>query len=471
MARKQQLAVVDALASIDDATTAAAVGQATAPQAELGTMVQELLIDEILDNPDNQYQRDELRDLEELADSIRQVGILQPILVRPIRPDERSVLPQVDGHDGRWVLIAGHRRRAASALAGRTTVPAIVRTGSTSTPGGDLITMLTENVHRDDIGPIGEARSYRVLVDAGMTQNQIAKALGVSQARVSKRLSLIDLEPAVQAAVSSGRLGADVAQTTLKGLAADTQAAALQAALAATQTKSATEPTADEEPPPAPSVTASDLTRAVQNVQSEQQQEARRQKYVPEAEQAGAKILQRPPKDQYERQMYQPDEDLAKKGHLGAVVSPWGITYYDLDPNLKERKAADRDRRDQKHKEERRRRDEVADLRQQGLRLWAAAQAPSRADAFTILLNWALNEVRVAHRAVEFAVPGNDGPEEEPGSVRSWLEKLKEADRLRLAVALPAATDLDYGQYDAVDARIAEVAPELAARIAEQAES
>jgi ParB family transcriptional regulator, chromosome partitioning protein len=141
----------------------------------------------LLEHPEN--VRTDLGDLTEMTDSVRAQGILQPLLVSP------------DG-DGRYVVIAGHRRLAAAQAAGLDVVPVTVRRKN----GSDAVAaMLVENLQRADLHPLDEANGYRRLIDeGGLTQAEVAKAVGVAQGRVSHRLALLNLTPAEQDALRRG---------------------------------------------------------------------------------------------------------------------------------------------------------------------------------------------------------------------------------------------------------------------------
>jgi ParB family chromosome partitioning protein len=137
----------------------------------------------------NQYQPRSHFDEEELtslADSIRAVGVLQPVLVRP-------------KGDGTFELIAGERRWRASRRVGLQTIPALIReTDDTAA----LEQALVENVHRSDLNPMEEAAAYQQLIeDFSMTHEQVATRVGRSRASVSNTLRLLQLPPAVQVMV------------------------------------------------------------------------------------------------------------------------------------------------------------------------------------------------------------------------------------------------------------------------------
>jgi ParB family transcriptional regulator, chromosome partitioning protein len=126
-----------------------------------------------------------------LADSVRVQGVIQPIVVRP------------DG-DGGYELIAGERRWRAAKGAGLATVPAIVRDADDR---DSLLLALVENVAREDLSPVEEARAYAVLQDEfGLSLGDVAERVGRSKPAVSNRLRLLDLPDDVLALVERGAL-------------------------------------------------------------------------------------------------------------------------------------------------------------------------------------------------------------------------------------------------------------------------
>ena len=146
-------------------------------------------------------------ELEQLAASIRQHGVLQPIVVE-------------EGPNG-YALIAGERRLRASKLAGATTIPAVVRAVGDQSR---LELALIENVQRSDLSPIETARAYRRLADEfGMTQEQIAVVAGKARTTVANTMRLLELSPEVQEEVAAGRLSEGHARA-LVGLPATEQA-------------------------------------------------------------------------------------------------------------------------------------------------------------------------------------------------------------------------------------------------------
>lgn len=128
-----------------------------------------------------------------LAASIREIGVLQPVLVRAIGPDE-------------YELIAGERRWRAARRAGRQTIPVIVQDVSDSQ---SLEQALVENLHRHDLGPLEEASAYHQLIeDFGYTHDQVARRVGRSRTAVTNTLRLLQLPPGVQRALADGQITA-----------------------------------------------------------------------------------------------------------------------------------------------------------------------------------------------------------------------------------------------------------------------
>ena len=133
--------------------------------------------------PDPEQPRKELGDLSELSASIRELGVVQPIIVSVVGED-------------RYRILAGERRFSASRLAGLEKIPAIVRTVEEH---DRLQLQIIENLHRKDLTPFEEARAYQALADQfGLTQEAIAKRLGRSQESVSETLRLLSLPSEVR---------------------------------------------------------------------------------------------------------------------------------------------------------------------------------------------------------------------------------------------------------------------------------
>ena len=129
--------------------------------------------------------------LSQLADSIREVGVLQPVLVRPVG-------------EGEYELIAGERRWRAARRVGLQTIPALVRE---TDDAAALEQALVENLHRDSLNPLEEAAAYQQLIeDFGLTHDEVAARVGRSRATVTNTLRLMQLPPAIQKFVQEGKL-------------------------------------------------------------------------------------------------------------------------------------------------------------------------------------------------------------------------------------------------------------------------
>ncbi|MEU9706673.1 ParB/RepB/Spo0J family partition protein [Streptomyces sp. NPDC047981] len=183
----------------------AAIGAATdAPTAGVPEPT-ELPLNLISQNPDN--PREELRNLEGLADSIREVGLVNAITIASLdaylaeRPDRAA-----DIDDGtRFVVIDGHRRLAASRIAGVSTIRVSVDNELVSTDESLLEAAFVANVHRDDMNPLEQAHALQKLVSFYGSQNKAAKRLGIGQSTISSKLSILELDLALQVDLVAGR--------------------------------------------------------------------------------------------------------------------------------------------------------------------------------------------------------------------------------------------------------------------------
>ena len=158
------------------------VSRETSEENELlpvpGASFAEIAIDQIVPNAKQPREVFDEDDLKELSASIKEVGVLQPVVVRNIPATGRSEKLQeylADKPDARYELIMGERRLRASELAGETTIPAIIR----ETDDGDLLRdALLENLHRAQLNPLEEASAYQQLMaDFGATQEELAKRI------------------------------------------------------------------------------------------------------------------------------------------------------------------------------------------------------------------------------------------------------------------------------------------------------
>ncbi len=178
-----------------------------------------LRLSAIVPNPRQPRERFDEASLEELSRSITEMGVLQPVLVRPAA-----------GADGRYELIAGERRYRAARMAGLDEIPAIVR----HTEDAHLLTeALVENIHRTDLDPIEEASAYQQLLDDfGFTHEELANRLGKSRSAISNSLRLLSLPDSLMKMVAEGVLSAGHARTLLALNSSDQQERVAQRILA-----------------------------------------------------------------------------------------------------------------------------------------------------------------------------------------------------------------------------------------------
>ena len=163
-------------------------------------IVVELELDDILPNRFQPREIFEERPLKELAISIKEHGVIQPIIVRKV--------------NDKYEIIAGERRYKASLLAGKRTIPAIV---AELNDKDSAEVALIENVQRQDLTPIEEAVSYRKILDMGyLTQEQLADKLGKTQSTVSNKLRLLNLDDDVQEALLDEKISERHARSLLK---------------------------------------------------------------------------------------------------------------------------------------------------------------------------------------------------------------------------------------------------------------
>lgn len=163
-------------------------------------ILQEITTASIVANPNQPREHFDEEALVELAASIAEMGVLQPILVRPL-------------DDERFELIAGERRWRASQRAGLATIPAIVRTTSDT---ASIEQALVENLHREDLSPLEEAAAYQQLIeDFELTHEQLSKRIGKSRSAITNTIRLLGLPPAVLALVADGQLSAGHARALL----------------------------------------------------------------------------------------------------------------------------------------------------------------------------------------------------------------------------------------------------------------
>lgn len=207
------------------ATTAASADTAA-------TSVEESLLDipvlHIRPNPQQPRSEFSSEKIQELAESIKSSGLLQPLAVQPDpdRPDE-------------YLLIAGERRWRACQLAGLLTVPAIVRQVS---PRESLSLALIENLQRADLSPLEQARAFlRLSTHHDQSHAQIAQAMGISRSAVTNSIRLLGLPEPVQAALEEGQISVGHARAILSWPTPEAQVQALRRVLTGDMTVRQTE--------------------------------------------------------------------------------------------------------------------------------------------------------------------------------------------------------------------------------------
>lgn len=157
----------------------------------------EIPLSKIVPNPHQPRQTFNHGGLEELVSSIKQYGVLQPLLVS-------------DLGSGSYELIAGERRLRASKMAGLKTIPVILKTCDSQKK---LELALIENLHREDLNPIEEARAYKELMqDFGLKQEDVSKKMGKSRSQISNTIRLLSLSENIQRAIADKKIPASSAR-------------------------------------------------------------------------------------------------------------------------------------------------------------------------------------------------------------------------------------------------------------------
>ncbi len=157
-------------------------------------------IGEIEPNRDQPRKEFDSEALTELADSISQHGVLQPLLLRPMIT-------------GGYRIVAGERRWRAARMAGLTEVPAVIRE---MTDTEEMLFALIENLQREDLTPLEEARGYRTLIEAqDFTQEEVSQAVGKSRPAITNALRLLNLPEDIQEMLERGEITAGHARTLL----------------------------------------------------------------------------------------------------------------------------------------------------------------------------------------------------------------------------------------------------------------
>ena len=220
----------------------------------------ELDLDRLQPNPRQPRTVFDEASLDELAQSLRSSGMIQPIIAR------RARAPQGAGEQARFEIVAGERRWRAAQRAGLLKVPVIIR----DVPDDRLLEVaLIENIQRDDLNPIEEASAYRRLIDElKLTQDAVATAVGKDRSSVANTLRLLRLPEEVRNLVSSGELSAGHARALL---ALEADAAARQLAreivargLSVRETEALVKRQTEPAPPPKPARKKDANTRAAE---------------------------------------------------------------------------------------------------------------------------------------------------------------------------------------------------------------
>ncbi len=161
--------------------------------------VQEVAIDEIKANPYQPRSDFDEEGLKELADSIAEHGIVQPVIISP-------------AEDG-YIMIAGERRMRAAKIVGMETIPAIIK----EIENEDQVKIaLVENLQREDLNPVEEAKAYNFLIEEfAFTQEKIAKALGKSRSSIANTIRLLSLPDDIKNALAAGKINMGQARSLL----------------------------------------------------------------------------------------------------------------------------------------------------------------------------------------------------------------------------------------------------------------
>jgi ParB family transcriptional regulator, chromosome partitioning protein len=184
---------------------AALIGEMDQPIADVAARSsisadRKVAIDLVVRNPKNPRKHFAEEDLQDLASSIRQHGIVQPVVVRPVT-------------DGKFEIIAGERRWRAAQLAGLNEIPVLIREVDDRTA---LELAIVENVQRADLNPLEEALGYEQLIaEHGYTQNDLGEIIGKSRSHVANSLRLLKLPDLVRDMITGGSLSAGHARALI----------------------------------------------------------------------------------------------------------------------------------------------------------------------------------------------------------------------------------------------------------------
>lgn len=218
------------------------------------TALNELPVTVISDNPDN--PRNHLRALDETVETVRELGVILPIVVATVeaylhdRPDRAADLDE----GAQYVVVDGHRRLEASRRVGLATIPVRVDNARVATDESLLEAAFVANYHRDDMTDLEEAHALQQLVEYYGSQTKAAKRLGIPQATISSKLSLLKLSPELQKDLMTGERSVEHVRNLGK-LAPEEQKAKAderaQTARQRTETRARPEPAVEREAGPA----------------------------------------------------------------------------------------------------------------------------------------------------------------------------------------------------------------------------
>lgn len=153
--------------------------------------VVEVPIESIEANPEQPRKLFKSAELEELSNSIKEYGVLQPVILKAV-------------DEGKYILIAGERRYRAASMAGLTRIPAVIKNMEEEEAA---LIALVENVQRENLNYIEEARAYkRLMNDFNLTQGEIAQRVGKQQSTISNKIRILSLPPDIQEALTENRL-------------------------------------------------------------------------------------------------------------------------------------------------------------------------------------------------------------------------------------------------------------------------
>jgi len=183
--------------------TAPAAEQTVSAASEPGKKAQDIVqlpVDQLVPNPGQPRKNFDETELQELADSIKTYGIIQPIIA-------------ANAGDGTYIIIAGERRTRAAKLAGLSTVPVIIRD---YTDQKKLEISLIENIQRSDLNPIEEAAAFKNLMDfSNLSQDELAMRMGKNRSTVANALRLLKLPIEIQKSIEEGKVSSGHARALL----------------------------------------------------------------------------------------------------------------------------------------------------------------------------------------------------------------------------------------------------------------